>query len=160
MGMSGFTTPRPLSLSDRLGGFRCGVAVVDHWVAAHAQKAMKNNTAVVYISFCEGRAAGIYSLSAHSVYRDDVQGGWLKRNTPEQIPVTLLGMLGVDACFQGQGLGSSLLRDAIARSRHAAEEVGSRALLVDPADERARLFYARFGFRPLLGTGRMYVPLR
>jgi len=47
---------------------------------------------------------------------------------------------------QGNGLGSHLLRDAIARTVEAAEIVGVRALLVHALHDRARDFYLHFGF--------------
>ena len=47
---------------------------------------------------------------------------------------------------QRNGLGSHLLRDAIARTVEAAEIVGVRALLVHALHDRARDFYLHFGF--------------
>lgn len=86
-------------------------------------------------------------------------GGWLRRNVSEQIPAALFGMLGVDRGFQGMGLGKSLPRDAILRSRHVSEEIGARVLLVDPADDGAAGFYERYGFRELPGTDHLFLPL-
>ena len=91
-------------------------------------------------------------MSSHSVLRTDVEGGWLKRNTPEHIPAILLGMLGVDVHFQGQGLGASLLRDAILRSVEVSDQIGARALLVDSANSEASTFYRHFGFKELGGV--------
>ena len=120
---------------------------------------MSQGTAVVYACFADEQVAGLYSLSVHSVARSDVRGGWLRRNTPEQIPAVLLGMLGVDKDCQGQGLGRSLLRDAVLRARNVSREIGARALLVDPADEGASQFYEHYGFRPLPETERLFLPL-
>ena len=74
--------------------------------------------------------------------------------------IVLLGMLGVDARFQGQGLGSALLADAIARSLGIADSLGAKALVVDPADDAARSFYERHGFAPIPGSDRLYLPLK
>ena len=104
--------------------------------------------------------AGLYSLSAHAVVRDEVHGGWLRRNAPESIPAVLLGMLGVDQQFQGQHLGSSLLGDAMARALSVAQQVGAKALLVDPVDDAARSFYEKYGFREVPGQRRMFISLR
>ena len=71
----------------------------------------------------------------------------------------LLGMLGVDGRFQGLGLGAALLSDAIGRCLDLAAQIGIKALVVDPADDRARGFYERYGFRQVPGTGRLYLPL-
>lgn len=158
--MGPFEKPRKLTSDDRLEDFCCGVGIVDDWVRSRARHAEKNGTAVVYVVCCEGAVAGLYSLCSHSVVRDEVKGGWLRRNVPESIPVILLGMLGVDRRFQGRHLGSSLLGDAIRRSLLVAEQIGAKALIVDPADDDARAFYEKYGFRPIPGAGRMFLSLK
>ena len=65
---------------------------------------------------------------------------------PDPVPVILLARLAVDLKEQGHGLGSHLLRDAIARTVEAADIVGVRALLVHALHDRARDFYLHFGF--------------
>jgi GNAT superfamily N-acetyltransferase len=62
--------------------------------------------------------------------------------------VILLARLGVDVREQGRGLGKALLKDAILRAAQASDLIGSRAILTHAKDERARSFYARFGFEP------------
>lgn len=158
--MGGVTpgAPSPLGEGDDLSGFSCGVGAVDSWVSRWARRAQASGTARVYVSRAGGRVAGLYSLSARSVARAGAAGA-VRRNAPDPVPCTLLGMLGVDRRFQGTGLGRSLLRDAVLRARSAASVVGSRALVVEPADDAARSFYARFGFAPLDAEGRMFLRL-
>lgn len=68
------------------------------------------------------------------------------------IPVILIGRLGVDENFKGQGLGAGLLKNALLRCLNASEEVGVRAVIVDAKDEHARAFYQHFGFETLLDS--------
>lgn len=75
---------------------------------------------------------------------------------PAQIPVILLGMLGVDKRYQGEGLGRDLLLDVVHRAGYVSEQVGAKALIVDPIDDATRAFYSRYGFRPMPGASRMY----
>lgn len=157
--MTTFSAPRQLGEKDDLSNFSCGTEIVDNWVRHRAHKAMSQGTAVVYVCLADEQVAGLYSLSAHSVARSDVRGGWLRRNTPEQIPAVLLGMLGVDGDYQGRGLGRSLLRDAVLRARSVSHEIGARALLVDPTDESTSRFYEKYGFRALPETQRLFLPL-
>lgn len=42
----------------------------------------------------------------------------------------------------------------------AAEIVGAKALLVEPASDRATRFYEHYGFRHIERSGRMFIPLR
>lgn len=158
--MTGFTRPAQLAKGASLEGFCCGDDVVDRWAKRYAPHAKERGTAVVYVTYCGGVPAGFYTLSSHSVQRADVSGGWLKRNAPEQIPAVLLGMLGVDERFKGQGLGAQLLRDAIVRSLGVADAIGAKALIVDPTSSEAAAFYAHFGFAAVPGSDRMYLSLR
>jgi predicted N-acetyltransferase YhbS len=64
------------------------------------------------------------------------------------IPVVLLARLAVDQRFQGKGLSTALLRDALARALTAADAAGVRAFLVHAKDEEAASFYSQFGFAP------------
>lgn len=158
MGALGFGKPRILRADDRVEGFRCGSPVVDEWVARRARTAREAGTAVVYASFLGGELAGFYTLSAQSVVRAEVSG-WLARNAPAQVPVLLLGMLGVDERWQGAGLGRDLLLDAVRRAELVAGQIGARALVVDPVDDAARAFYTKYGFRPVPGSARMFAKL-
>ena len=155
-----FTRPRRIDSGDDLAGFQCGREPLDSWLRHHAVNALNRGTAVTYVTMDEeGRLAGFYSLSANSVGRSDVHGGWLARNTPEQIPVVLLGRLAIDLRHQGEGLGAMLLRDAVARALTASSQIGARALVVDPLDEKAAGFYEHYGFTHLRNTTRMFAKL-
>lgn len=65
---------------------------------------------------------------------------------PDPIPVLLLGRLAVDKRFHNQGLGQALLRDALLRSVHIAEDAGVYALLLHAISEPAKQFYLSRGF--------------
>lgn len=159
MGSPVSTAPRPLEPNDPLDGFSCGISLVDTWLHTRARNARAAGTAVVYVSYAaSGRLAGFYTLSAHSLERSATRG-WAARNAPEQIPGILLGMLGVDASFQGMHLGSNLLLDAVHRAMAVADTIGARALLVNPIDDASRAFYAHHGFKPLPESTRMYAKL-
>ena len=62
------------------------------------------------------------------------------------IPLVILARLAVDLDYQKQGIGYSMLQDAIRRTISIAEQAGIRALLTHPIDEDAEAFYRRFGF--------------
>lgn len=163
MGALEFSEPRILQPQDDVSGFCCGTEFIDQWLATHGLTAKEHGTAVVYgtfISPSDGKQelAGFYSLSSYTVARSRAKG-WLARNTPASIPVILLGMLGVDARYQGCGLGRDLLLDAAKRSKAIAEQLGAKALVVDPYDESARSFYERYGFRDLGDTSSMFAKL-
>lgn len=157
--MSNFLRPEQLETGVGIEGFCCGNAVVDNWACKYSKHARQRGSAVIYAVYCNNRIAGFYTLSAHSIARSDVTGRWFVLNAPEQIPVVLLGMLGVDKRFQRLGLGASLLKDAVINAIKISKLAGAKALVVDSTDEKATSFYAHFGFKMLPGTSRMALKL-
>jgi GNAT superfamily N-acetyltransferase len=65
---------------------------------------------------------------------------------PNPIPVMVIGRLGIDLRFQGRGIGSALLKDAVLRTVQAAEIAGIRVILVHAISESAKRFYEKMGF--------------
>lgn len=157
--MNRFSKPVQLAPDVGIAGFHCGDEIVDDWAERHSASARKRGSAVIYAVYCGEAVAGFYTLSAHSVARADIGGGWFPRNAPQQVPAVLLGMLGVDERFEGRGLGASLLRDAILNALKVASLAGAKALVVDPTGESAASFYEHFGFSRLPGTNRMALRL-
>lgn len=156
--MTDFSPPRRLVAEDNIEGFDCGLPIVNNWLQRHLRTAQQQGTAVAYATFSNGIMVGFYTLSAFSVEHDE-SPGWIRRNSPDPVPVILLGMLGVDLRFQTMHVGSQLLRDAVIRAMNAADIIGARALVVDPATEHAAGFYERYGFRHIPGSSRMFTPL-
>ena len=161
MGGLAFRRIRPLIDDDDVSGFHSGNGDNDAWLKEGARRAMRSGTARVYVlPLANEEICGFYSLSTHAVARVGTLTGSLRRNAPDPIPCTLLGQLAVDERFQGESAGARLLQDAIRRSAAASRIVASRALVVDPADERAEGFYAHFGFQRMASDSRrMFVRL-
>jgi GNAT superfamily N-acetyltransferase len=139
-----------------------GYESLTQYVKAYAsQNDRRYNTRTFVLLPAESnRVAGYYtiqvkSLKAEVVPQTEKLGGY-------PMPVALLARLAVDKEFQGQGFGALLLVDALKRiTRVALSDVGIRAVEVDAIDDRARSFYARFGFVPLLDDARhMYLPIK
>lgn len=157
--MSEFLPPRRLEESDDIAGFESGLPVIDGWLHSRGLRARRSGTAVVYATWEKGGPlAGFYTLGAYSISRDEVSGGWLRRNTPVQVPVILLGMLGVGIRYQRCGIGKHLLRDAILRAESAAHVIGAKTLIVEPVGT-AEAFYQKYGFQEIAGTDYLYVRL-
>ena len=70
----------------------------------------------------------------------------LRRGMPEQVPLLLIGRLAVDAAWQGRGVGSALLIDALRRCLAASEIAGARGVVAHAIDDVAADFYERHGF--------------
>lgn len=65
---------------------------------------------------------------------------------PDPIPMAILGRLAVDMGWQGKGLGTALIQDAVLRTTQAASILGIRGLLVHAISDEAKAFYEGYGF--------------
>jgi GNAT superfamily N-acetyltransferase len=139
--------PEPISDAHDLAGFESGEGSLDDWLRRRALRNEASGGSRTYVVCTDpgNRVIGYYCLSAGAVAHVDAPGR-VRRNTPDPIPVMVLGRLAVDRSFQGRGLGRSMLRDAILRTLQAASIAGIRAILVHAISAEARQFYERCGF--------------
>ena len=107
---------------------------------------MPFGAARTYVVRSGEHVAGYFSLSVNSLARA-LAVGKVRRNMPDPIPDMLLARLAVDRRWQGHGLGSSMLQDAVARTLRAADIAGIRAMVVHAISQEAKRFYQYFGFQ-------------
>jgi GNAT superfamily N-acetyltransferase len=76
----------------------------------------------------------------------------LAKSLPRRLlPVAILAWLGVAAARHGQGLGRSLLAQALCDCHEAGQTFAFIAVILDCVDEAAKSFYQRFDFAELPG---------
>lgn len=79
---------------------------------------------------------------------------------PDRVPLLLVGRLAIDRGFQGMGLGTELLADAVRRCLAASEIAGARGIVAHAIDDDAVGFYRRRGFQlSPLGERVMLLPI-
>jgi len=102
---------------------------------------------------------GFYTLSNNSIplssfpeqIRKKLPGSYISA------PTTLIGRMAIDKKFQGQGFGKILLIDALKRSFDNSQVIGSFAVVVDPIDKDAEMFYKKYDFIKLPDSGKMFI---
>jgi N-acetylglutamate synthase-like GNAT family acetyltransferase len=138
--------PSPLGDAHRLDDFRCTSPDLTKWLIERARKNHREGASRCFVVCDEQEnVIGYYALAAGAVSHD-VAPGSVKRNMPDPIPVAVLGRLAVHQEWEGRGIGSGLLKDAILRTLHTAQEMGIRALLCHAIDDAAKDFYLQRGF--------------
>lgn len=142
----GFRSSEPLQPTHDLTLFSSGEQSLDAWLRDRGNDAQERGSARTYV-ICDStnRVAGYYALSAGSILRADAPGN-LRRNMPDPLPVIVLGRLAVDSDYQGHGLGSVLIHDAMLRTLHAASTIGAVALVLHALNTELRPYYQQFGF--------------
>jgi GNAT superfamily N-acetyltransferase len=131
--------------------FDCGNIILNDWLRLRATQYERRHISRTFVATRVGahEVLGFYSLSAHHVEYRDLTDKLTKGMPRLDIPVVLIGRLGVDLRVQGQGLGSALVVSAFRRTLKHAKELGIRGVEVDAIDEKARAFYMRLGFESL-----------
>lgn len=137
--------PEKLSPEHDLAAFDSGETVLDEWLRRRALQNETSGASRTWVICAGNRVAGYYSLAVGAATREQVAGR-IKRNMPDPIPVMILGRLAVDQAFQGKGIGTGLLKDAVLRTMQAAGIAGIRALLVHAISDAAKHFYEVYGF--------------
>jgi len=136
-----------LAKAHDLSHFDCGNDALNLWLSRFAWTNVQNDASRVYVAHRRDQiVVGYHALTAGSVSRDEAPERIGRGLASHPVGVVVMGRLAVDRTRQGQGLGASLLQDALMRAEQAAETVGVSAVLVHAIDETARSFYLRFGF--------------
>lgn len=152
---------------DRLDGrhvrdrFDCGVEALNLYLKTRAGQEQRRHVAFTHVMTQDEEAdvLAYYTLSAASVALTDLPPDLAKQLGYRMAPAALIGRLAVDRTLQGQGVGKLVLVDAL--SRIARADLAIMLVLVDPKDDAAASFYARYGFSRLGDAGgRMFLPFK
>jgi ribosomal protein S18 acetylase RimI-like enzyme len=134
--------------------FSCGNELLDRWLIRYAGQNERRAATRTFVATTGGHAVcGYYTLVAGQLEHRQATpeaGRGLSRHFP--IPVAILARLAIDSRHQRQGLGATLLGDALTRVCQAAEQVAIRAVVVHAVDRNAAGFYERYGFKALSAT--------
>ncbi|AFZ56388.1 GNAT family N-acetyltransferase [Anabaena cylindrica FACHB-243] len=151
----------PLSSEHNRDDFCCGIEALDLYLKKQARQDLLRFLTAVFIlqDLQQQRIAGYYTLAATAIELTDLPNDII-RKLPKYplLPATLLGRLAIDKYYQGQGLGTFLLFDALHRSKN--NEVASMAIVVDAKNEQVQAFYEYHQFTPFPSQPlRLYLPM-
>ncbi len=142
--------------------FDCGVDVLNNYLKFQASQDVKKKLSVCF-AFVEAKVVkGYYTLSSSSIPFKDVPPKFSKKFplSYTHIPVILLGRLAVDKTCKGKGYGEYLLIDALKESYQVSKEkIGAVAVIVEPVNNDAKMFYNKYGFIELSVSKKMFLPM-
>lgn len=153
----------PLNSEHQRKTFDCGEPSLNEYLQHYARQNIKHRINKVFVATpvdCSTTIMGYYTLSAGSVSVEDLPLSFKKRLPSYPVPVALLGRLAIDKHFQGQGLGSILLADAVQRVEQASTVLAVYAIVVDALNVDVAKFYQQFGFIAFSDKSlRLFLPL-
>lgn len=129
--------------------FSCGQEIIDKWFIEMASQQNDRGLAVVQVMVeqASGIVVGFYSLSNHSVLGSDLPKlGGKKLPSRMQIPVHLLGKLGVHQAYQRRGIGQTLVSHALQGAKSQTGVSASMGVVVDALNPALVPWYQGLGF--------------
>jgi ribosomal protein S18 acetylase RimI-like enzyme len=153
-------TIEALDRQDR-SGFSSGSAALDQYFEKQVSQDIRRRITACYVAICNDsdQVAGFYTLSAAQIAVTQLPDD-LRKKLPRypSVPAVRIGRLAVDTKFQGLGLGSTLLINAIFRTLKS--DIAAYAVIVDAKDDKATAFYRHHGFSDLdIKNRTLFVPL-
>jgi predicted GNAT family N-acyltransferase len=127
--------------------FSCEVESLQQYFRTQAAQDLKKKAAAVFV-LAEGQSVlGYYTLSNYTIEPGELAPD-IARQFPSypKLPATLIGRLARDQNYRGQGIGETLLVDALHRCLEGTSTSGAIAVVVEAENEKARSFYLEFGF--------------
>lgn len=151
---------RALDKSDQRRSFCSSSESLNRYLHEYVMQDIRRRVTACYVAVAEdGAIVGYYTLASASIPLTTLPET-LRRKMPRypSVPAILMGRLAVDQNFQGLGIGSSLLADALLRAKRA--EITAFALIVDSKDDKAACFYHHHGFISLQDSPlTLFLPL-
>jgi len=155
--------PERLSTEHDLSAFENGKhPPLDFWLRdrALASEGLAARTYVICDPDAPRRVVGYYAISTAMEQRVALPSAKLRRGLPEHVPLLLIGRLAIDHAYQGIGLGTRLLADALRRCLAVSDIAGARGIVAHAIDDDAVRFYQRHGFLlSPLGERVMLLPI-
>jgi GNAT superfamily N-acetyltransferase len=153
----------PLSEKHDRSTFSCGKAPLDRYLQQQAGQDRRRDLAQCFVLvYPEQPQAilGYYTLSAASIELHDLTKVQAKKLPYRVLPALLIGRLAVRQDLQGKGIGRRLLNAVLSHCFRLRNELGAYAILVDPLDQEAKLWYLKSGFFELEPPiTRLFLPM-
>ncbi len=150
----------PLDAAHDRATFNSGSEPLNRYLRDQVTQDIRRRVAACFVALADGQhIAGYYTLASASLLLADLPAS-IGKKLPRYptVPAVRMGRLAVDQGFKGQGLGGTLLADALYRA--ARSEIAAYALMVDAKGESAADFYRHHGFIALPETSRtLFLPL-
>lgn len=147
------------------GSFDSNTPLLDNYIKTQASQDVRKDLSACYVIADENRKViAYYTLSGNSIPQEGMPENLLKKlrlpPSYRDLPAVMLGRLAVDQQYKGKRYGELLLMDALNRCLSAAEHIGTMAIIVDPIDQNATDFYAKYGFQELKDSKRMFITMQ
>ena len=140
-----------LSKDHNRADFDCGSTPLNLFLQTTARSHQKRGVSktTILVGESDTTILGFFTLCASEINSTKLPPA-LSKTYPDRIGIIRLCRLAVDANYQGQGLGSILIHEAIRITVETSDLVGVTGMIVDAKDNSAAGFYKQYGFAEVL----------
>jgi GNAT superfamily N-acetyltransferase len=144
------------------------VASVDDWFHFFAGQNERRDVTRSFVAFDDSASAdsaetvlGFYCLTVITVAAPGRDSGLAVGGNRYPVAAALIGQLGVDHRAQGEGVGSFLVKDALARITRTSHNIGIALVVVEAVSPEVIPFSQRAGFQPFAEwPSRLFLSLK
>ncbi|MFA5515087.1 MAG: GNAT family N-acetyltransferase [Desulfuromonadales bacterium] len=142
--------------------FGCGEQALDIYLKRtarqHNEKGI-SRTFVLIDTEEPARILGFFTLTSCEIVASDLPPVYAKKY-PGRAPAAKLARLAVSSDRQRQGLGGTMMVEAMRRTLAVSENIGIIGFFVDAKNQAAREYYEQYGFIPLSNSPLgLFLPL-
>lgn len=123
--------------------FDCGNHEINHYLKTMANQHHKKGIAKVHILSNGNCIIGFYTLANLHIENNGQLKGY-----PKKVPAIVIGRMGVDKNYQGQGYSKQLIAHALTLVKQIAMMSGVAYVIIDAKDDPLADYYQRLGFLP------------
>jgi N-acetylglutamate synthase and related acetyltransferases len=149
----------PLTKDHDSSNFDCGEDSLNKYLKTFALQARSMGLSRTFVAIEDNsnKILGYYTRLPSSVLGESIP----EARSRNPVPVMLLGKLAVTNGLQRGGVGKRLLKHFLESVIAHAENEACFAVTVDALDQRAKEYYAQFGFKEFQDTSlSLYLPMK
>lgn len=149
-----------------LSQFDCGEVSLNTFLAEHLKRQHREKFLRAYVLTTREenpQILGYYTLSGSCFEKAYLPSKTQQKRIPyKNVPSATLGRLAIDKRIQGQGFGELLVTHAMKTVYLASFAVDIHGLFVEALNDKARNFYLKLGFIPLLAENEftLFLPTK
>lgn len=130
----------PLDKHHDRTAFDCGQDDINRYLQTMASQHHKKGMTRVHVLADDSVIKAFYTLSNAHFDNTAIKG------YPKQIPIVIIGRIGVSKNYQGQGLSKHAIKNALERIKSVSIQSGVVFAMIDAKDEQLAQYYERLGF--------------
>ncbi len=126
---------------DRIA-FDCGNDEINRYLQTMANQHAKKGITRTHVLTDGARIKAFYTLTATAFDNSQKHiSGY-----PNEVPAIIIGRIGVDNHYQGQGLSKIAIAHALQTIKQASHEIGVAFVMIDAKNDELANYYERLGF--------------